>query len=209
MSKILTNGNIGSRPIQIGVCLLGLIAFSISASAQTKFLGPAQPEAPRFSARYGIPYFANGFETAIKGKWKQARSRGASKTIQGQIRYWGKDTGDRFIGEAIDTAWEQARQHFLVCGGERARIVRGLTPRIVQNVTVRDTIWEYPGLGYVAGLTFPNGRVEVLNIYFSTNGRDFREYRSLLRWEFINVISNHLGLPGALEGRYQDDGCIQ
>lgn len=207
MSKILTNSNVQPRIIRLGFIFLVIIAFAISASAQTKFLGPAQPEGARFSPKYSIPYFANGFERPIKGKWKQARRRGASALIQTQIRFWGQDVGELFIGDAIDTAWDQARQHFMVCGGERARIVRGLTPRAVQNITVRDTIWEYPGIGYVAGLTYRDGRIEIVNVYFSTNGRDYREYKSLLRWEMINLVSNHLGLPASAEAGYQRDGC--
>lgn len=168
-----------------------LLACAETGQAQklAKFLGPRHSDELKFSPKYGIPYWDNGFGDPLKHKWKPAMERGAPDWVLEEIKIF--PGSPDAIGRWIDEAWDEAVAAFSKCGGSLADFAAGLSPTSLWGgVSIQPTIWYEPVLNsYLAGGYYPEPRaIKVVNVYYGTTG-DYRHARLLLKWE----MKNHFG----------------
>jgi hypothetical protein len=178
---------------------MGLCSSPAFAQNYVEFLGPKRGDEIKFSPKYGIPYWDNGFndpsEKKIKRGIKKARKRGAPAEIIDEIREFPGDAPDA-IGQWIDDAFDQARSAFTKCGGPLADFAAGVSPSSLWGgVTIESTIWYEPALNAIlAGGYYPDSAsIRVVNIYYGTTG-DYRHASLLLRWEMKNHFATLAGI---------------
>jgi hypothetical protein len=182
-------------PLLIISAVLLICADSAQAQNTAKFLGKKHSDELKFSPKYGIPYWDNGFDSPLKRKWKVAKKRGAPDWVIDEIKSF-PGSPDQ-IGRWIDYAWDEAVAAFAECGGSLKDFASSLSPTSLPGgVRIEPTIWYEPLLGkYMAGGYYPDTRsIRVVNLYYGSTG-DYRHARTLLVWE----MKNHFGTLAGIQ----------
>jgi hypothetical protein len=192
------------------ICVFALIINTCALIGQGQqwkpLLQESYPREIQFTARYGIAYQSNGFDTPkrkiiAKKTPKYLRQMGAAHLIEGfQIFSTALTENPDNLPQWIDESWEEIKRKWVDCGGQHAQAANSFNPRRLL-VVVEAAPFQVQNPAVMAnGAVERDGRtIRVVNV---TTSKLFSDPQNaylvllpdLLRWEMGNAMQVSAGL---------------